>query len=808
MGNLIFDFKLALRSLARSPAYSFVAFTMFALGLGLTVFMFGGVKGYLLTQMPFPQPEQLVFIDLEEPATGSTEVSVPPFHFAAWRERQQVFEALAGYSIGTVNLTWDDGPERYSGAFVTEGLFETLRQPPALGRLFRAADMRPDAPLTIVIGADMWRHRFNEDPAIAGRRVRVNGQTAEIIGVMPAGFKFPMHEEVWVAQQQAIDPANPTDGVHLTVFARLRDGISPVQAGGALQVLHSALLAEFNDADTASRVALGPLRERFIPDTTRQVVTTLFVSVVLVLLIACSNVANLTLARVASRRREIAIRASLGAGRRRLIGGILLEVVLISLAGAALGLVLAELGGQAIDRAMLGADEMPAYWVDGTTDYTVVAFAFGAALFSALAAGFVPAWSASRGDLQAGLRDGSYGSSDGSGGRLARTLVVAQLVLCCVLLISAGLTLRSAINVNQVDDGLGQRNALTGRIGLFEATYPTAADQMRVYERIQEELAALPGARGATLTSALPMVGGGSTRFAPEGAEYQPGARLPGTNFIRAMPNLFDVFGVPLLRGRALSTDDHADAPRVAIVNASLAAREWPDTDAVGQRIRLGDTDGPLVTIVGVVANFIQHGADFTEAGIRPALYVPLAQDTVRFVSFAVATDSDPHLLAGPVREAMRRAEPETPIYWLRSFTEVTTMATFMQRLLAILFSVFAVIGLTLAATGMYAVMASAVAQRTREIGVRRALGASDRIIMRMILGQSGRQYLIGISLGLLLAAGFARMLASILVGVHALDPLTFGGVVALLGLIVALAAWLPARGALKIEPMVALRQD
>lgn len=801
------DLRMAMRSLARTPGYTVGAFVMFVLGLGLSVFMFGGVKGYFLTSLPFPEPDRLVHVSLADPVAGDSLEEVPPRYLAEWRGAQRHFEELAGYYIGTVNLSDGDRPERYSGAFSTAGIFGVLRQPPMLGRDFNASDTRPGAPLAVAIGADLWRHRYNEDPGIIGREIRVNGQAATVVAVMPFGFRFPNQEDVWVALQQDALALGVDEGVELDVLGRVRAGVAHDEAAAALQSVHALMRSDLADDETPGTVELIPLASRYVPDQVKTVVMTLFVCVLLVLAIACSNVANLTLARVTGRRREIAIRASLGASRVRIISGVLVEVAVIAVIGAVVGLLAAEWAGAAFDNWMADSNEAPPYWVDGSTDFIVVAFAIAAALASALVAGFVPAWRASRGDLQAGLRDGGFGSSDARRGRLTRTLVVVQIVLCSVLLISAGLMLRSAANVNAVDDGLGQRNALTGRIGLFETGYPTEADRYAVFERVQAELAALPGARAATLASALPLAGAPDTRYAVDGAAREPDVRLPLATYVAAMPNYFEVFGVPLLQGRGLLESDTLDAPRVAVINAAFAAREWPGGDAVGARIMLDDAARTEITVVGVVGDFIHDGDEFA-TGVRPAMYVPLAQAASRFVSFAVGTAGDPHALSAPVRAAMLRAEPDTPIYWLRSFEEVTALVTFGQRLLATLFSIFATIGLLLAAVGIYAVLAYAVGQRTRELGVRRALGASDRSVVRMVVGQGGRQYLVGIGIGLVLAAGFAQAISGFLVGVNSTDPVTFGAVAALLGVVCLLASWLPVRRALKVQPMVALRQD
>ena len=801
------DVKLALRSLAHSPAYAAVALLMFTLGIGSAVFMFGAVNGYLIASLPFPESQRLVHVSMAEHASANDWESAPPRLVADWRREQRSFTDLAGFYFGTINLSGDDRPERYSGAFVTGPLFDVLGVPPALGRGLTEEDDRPGAPLSIVISGELWTHRFNEASDVIGTRVRVNGEDAEIVGVMPMGFRFPQREHVWVPQRVDLAALVFDGGVTMDVVGRLRVGVSATQANHELQSLYSAMVAEAPESTLPSQVSIRGLKDWYVDNGARHIILTLFFSVVLVLLIACTNVANLTLGRVAARRRELSVRATLGAGRARLVGGVMVELVVLASIGAAFGLMLGEWGGAVVDRLMADSQESPPYWVDMTADGRVVLFTVLAALGSAMVAGFIPAWRATGGDLNAGLRDGGYGSSDVRSGRMSRWLVVFQIALCCVLLIGAGLMLRSAANLNYADDGLGDRNAITGRIGLFETTHPDAAARWRSYEQLEQELAALPGVRSTAVASQLPLTGGGRIRYRPAGVEYVEQGDAPSTRWAAVTPGYFETFGVQLLQGRGFGAEDGQEAQSVAIVNAAFAAREWPDTDPVGQRIQLRYPDGVFVTVIGVVSDFVMSGDELYQ-GVEPAAFVPLAQDPVRFVSFAASVDGDPSNYANAVRAAMLRVDADTPIYWLRSFAEVTALVTFMSRLVATLLGIFAVIALLLAAAGVYSVLSTSVARSTREIGVRRALGASDETILRMIVGQGGRQYLVGISVGLMIAVGFAFVLASLLTGISPLDPVTFLSVPLMLGLVSLAAAWLPAKRALRIQPMEALRQE
>ncbi len=801
------EIRLAFRSLARAPGYTAAALVMFALGIGLTIYMFGAVNGYLLGAMPFPDAERLMHVSVTDAPGTNDRDELSPRMLDAFMRSQTTFSALGGVSIGTVNLSGDDRPERYSGGLVSGQLFEALGVSPMLGRSLVAADAEFGAPLVIVVGGDVWRHRFNEDPDIIGQRVRVNGQDAEVVGVMPFGFAFPFQESVWIPQQQNLAGLAIDEGFQADVVGRLRSGVTPARAQADLQGLYDALRAEAPTVDVEDTVELRRIREWYMSPEARTIILTLFASVVLVLLIACSNVANLTLARIESRRRELAVRASLGASRKRLITGVAFEVLLIALAGAALGMLLVEWIGTITDAQLASSQEAPPYWVDFENDWRVYAFTIGAAMLAALVSGLIPAWRATRGDLNAGLRDGGYGTAGARLGSPSRALVIVQITLCCVLLVNAGLMLRSAMNLNAVEDGLGDRNQITGRIGLFETTHADAAARHTAYQQLERELTALPGVRAAGLSSALPMTGGGHERVRRAGAEYDERRGAPRSRYATVSPGFFETFGVRLAQGRVFTTADDADAPRVAVVNEPFAEREWPDENPIGQRVQVGPPDGPWLTVVGVIQPFIQGGDELVQ-GPQPALFVPLAQDTVRFVSFAAAVDGDPTAYSNLVRDAMLRVDPDTPIYWLRSFEEVTGLMLFMNRFLASLFGGFATIALLLAAVGVYAVLATSVASRTREIGVRRALGAQDDAIVRMIVGQGGRQYLVGMLIGLAGALLFSQAMVDMHVGVTPFDPITLGIVTVVLGLAALAASWAPAKRALRIQPMEALRYE
>jgi putative ABC transport system permease protein len=803
--SLLQEFRFALRSLARTPWFTATSVLMLAAGLGLAMYMFGAINGFVLKPMPFMNADRLMYVGYEERDDPGDEEDIPLHDFVELRAAQTRFEDLAAFYEGTVNLSEGERPERYDGVFATASLFTELGMKPHLGRLLDEADNVPGAAPVAVISHVMWVNRFAADPGVIGRAVRLNGKPGRIVGVMPPGFRFPRKHDIWTALP--LDLSLPRiHAIELEVFGHLREGVSVTEAAGEVQAQLTRINAQFPELAEADRAMVKPYGDRLISDTTRRVLYTMFAAVLLVLLIACANVANLMVARGAARQRELAIRGALGAGRRRLVAQVLAESLLIALAASALGLFGAMVGGEITMRSILASEDPPVYWVDFTLDGVGVAFALLAGLVSALAAALLPALEAARTPAGQAMRAGGAGAI-GKGARLGKALVVLEVAVCMGLLVGAGLTVRSVLKMQSHDLGFDASNVLSGRVALFENAYPEPADRHRFVENLQRRLEAIPGVSNVALASSLPLMDLGQFDYQVEGQEVQ-GNLFPSTWTTWVTPGFFDTFKFAPLAGRGFSTQDDFGAPAVAIVSESFARSAWPQGDPIGRRIKVNPSfaNAPWATVVGIVPDTLQ--GEFDDNSEPESIYLPLAQGRTSFLSFAVRTQNDPYEYADAVREAVREVDADLPIYWLRSLEDWLDIALWDARLMARLFGVFAAFALLLAMSGIYAVLAYAVSQRTREIGVRRALGAPDQGILRMVLGQGSVQLALGLGLGLLLALAFGRLLSNLLFEVQGFDPLTFFGVATILALVSVLAGLVPARRALRVQPMVALRYE
>jgi len=800
------ELRFAGRALARSPWFTATCVLMLAAGLGLAMYMFGAINGFVLKPLPFMEAERLMYVGYEERNDPGDEEEIPLHDFVEIRAVQTHFEDLAGFYEGTVNLSDGERPERYDGVFATASLFTELGMKPQLGRLLSDADNARGAAPTALIGHALWLNRFNGDAAVVGRTVRLNGKVTTIVGVMPAGFRFPRKHDVWLALP--LDTTRERSKANrLEVFGRLRHDATIAQAGAALDAQLQRTNAAYPDLIVAEHGMVKPYGDKLISDATRTILYTMFAAVLLVLLIACANVANLMVARGAARQRELAIRGALGAGRRRLVMQVLAESLLITVAAGALGLLGAHLGGELTMRAIMGSEDPPSYWVDFSLDGIGVVFSLVVALLSALAAALLPALEAARTPAAQAMRAGGAGSI-GRGARVGKVLVVMEVAVCMALLVGAGLTVRSVLKMQSYDLGVNLDNVLTGRIGfVFESKYSTVADRARFVEQLQKRLESVPGVTSAALSTSLPTMNMGRYQFHADGLEIPADNNYPESWAAWVTPSYFGTFQFETIAGRMLNTQDVADAPRVVVVNESFSRDAWPNESPLGKRLKMNPAqpESAWATVVGVVPDTVQ-GEFNTDA--RAAVFLPMAQEPPSFMSFAVKTNGDPYAFADAVRAAVQSVNADLPVYWLRSMDDWVEIAMWDSHLLARLFGVFAVFALVLAVSGIYAVLAYAVSQRTREIGVRRALGARNPGILRMVLGQGGLQLALGLGIGLVFALGFGRVLSSFLFEVSSFDAVTFFGVAAILALVSMLAGLIPARRALRVEPMAALRYE
>jgi len=807
------DFRFALRSLARSPEFTLVSVLMLAVGIGLSIYMFGAINAFALKPLPFAQADRLVHFQYTERGNRGRDLALPQADWLDLRARQTTLESLAGYYQGTANLGGlDSPPERLSGAWVSPDAFGMLGVKPVIGRDFSAEDAVAGAPRVALIGMRTWQLQFNADPHVIGRHARINGDDVTVIGVMPERFAFPVAESLWLPLSLDRAGAETNEAV-IQTFGRLRDGVTRAQAELQFDGLIQALSHERGKPLRGDAAKVEAFSDAFILPQILQATSAMSIAVLLVLLIASANVASLMLARFSARTRELGVRAALGASRRRLVGQVLAESLLIAAAATLLGYAGAAGWVHYHERTTEASANLP-YWVDFGTDIRDVLFAAAVAFAAALLAGLAPALRSSRFDVQASLSAGGnagLGNTRGPG----RFLVSAEVALGLILLIGAGVAIRSALDAQASELGIRTQGILTGRIALSETDYPDAAARERFARELERRLGMLPGVESAAIASTLPLMGYERQEYAKVGDTVDADTRLPQAWSTRVNDQFFGTFGVALREGRLFDARDRADSTPVAIVSASFAARAWPGQSAIGQRVRLQPQRGekPWMEIVGVVADSVQSDYIQTDA-TNPAhrgdgnVYRPLAQDPAAFVSFALRADGDAGALGTGVRDMVRSIDANLPVYWLRPMEEWRARIFWGTDLLARMFGAFAVFAVLLAAAGIYAVLAFDVTLRTREIGLRRALGARSGSVLAMILRRGGRQVAIGLAVGIPLAFVFTETLAQMLMPGSRTDPLVYAAVVAVLLLAVVSAAAIPARRALRVDPMVALRDE
>ncbi len=820
LADLAQDLAFAVRQLAAHPGFTLPAVLTLALGIGATTAIFSAVYAVALRPLPFPEADRLVWV--WEVSTwageggGESLGSVSAGNFTEWKRASESFEALAAVQYASFNLAGEGDPERVLGARVTAGYFEVLGLEPALGRVFRPEEDEPGREGVLMLSDGLWRRRFGADPGVVGAAVRINGYAHQVVGVMPPAANAADNDEqlwvpmAWTAEREAIH-----DEHSFLALGRLRPGTPARAAAAELSAISERVRAGLSgiEADQVRPAAVNPLLDDLVGDNRNRLLI-LLGAVGLVLLIACANVANLMLARGAGRRRELAVRSALGARSGRLVRQLLTESLVLGLAGGAAGLALAY-GGL---RLLLAAapPDLPRL-EQAAVDGAVLAFAIGLALGTGVLAGLVPALRGSRVAPEEALRESGAGGAGAviRSDRLRGFLVAAEVALAVALVIGAGLLLRTGAALARVDLGFEPAGVVAGRVTLPAAGYAPGEAAREGFARLLEEVEALPGVGSAAIASQAPLSGWPSTNgLLPEGRPLAQENLIQGS-FHLVSPGYFEVLRLPLVRGRLLTAADRAGAPKVTVVNETLAAAAWPGEDPIGKRIACCEAPGPngeppLKEVVGVVrdARFAVLGRDE-----GPAFYLPLGQEpdaawTWLQGSMAVVAraEGDPAALAEPLRRAVAGFDPDLPLYDLATLPQRRAGALAAERFNGLLLTLLGGLGLVLAAVGVYGILAYFVGQRTRELGLRIALGAPRGRIFALVLAQSLTPVAAGVAAGLGLAAAAARLLESQLYGVAPLDPATFLTVAALLALVAAAAAAVPARRALAIEPARALR--
>jgi len=811
LADLPGDLRYAARSLLRTPGFTVVAVAVLALGIGATSAILSLVSAVWLKPLPFADEDRLVSLWLDASSTGgSSRLEVTPSHYDAWRLRVRSFEQLAPVVPATVNLTGGGEPERLAAVRTTPNLFETIGMAPILGRTFARDDGVDEA---VVISERFWLRRLGGDPAAVGRTIMLDGSPRLVIGVVPPDFRFPFGDrDVFIATVFAPELLANTGMFGWYVVAKLRAGVSIAPAEAEMNAIAAALGAE-NGND--QRVAVVPLREtlaRGMPGTRdmRPALTALLGAVVLVLLIACANVANLMLARATVRQKELAIRKALGAARGRVLRQLLTESAVLAGLGVVVGLGLATACFGYLTRLL------PATLPASTTlalDARVLALTVGAALVTVLLFGAGPAFAAARRDFGAGLGR-AVGAHGVKARRLRTTLVVAEIALTVVLLAGGGLLLRSYAAVLAVDPGFEAEGRLVVDTPLALSRYPTPADRDAFYKRVLERMRAVPGVESAGYASFVPLVmKGGRSITLVEGRprpEPEEIARTVAQNR-GVSAGYLETLGVPLVSGRFIDARDTRDAPHVAVINQAMARVHWPDEDPLGRRFRFGMGGDALFTVVGVVGDMRQDGLD---APPFPELYAPLDQVGRGDFSFmwpqqlVVRTSGDPLALGPAVRRAVWDIDPDQPVASVRALSDVLDVELAGRNTQLMLLGTFAVLALVLAAVGLYGALSYTVSQSTNEIGLRMALGAAQKTVVGTVVRSAVGTALLGIGVGLIAAYALTRTIESFLYAVSPTDPTTAAAVAGVLLLVAALAAFVPARRAASVNPMTALRAE
>ncbi|MCA1615988.1 MAG: ABC transporter permease [Acidobacteria bacterium] len=808
MNGLWQDLRYGARMLWKRPAFTLVAVTALALGIGANTAIFSIVNGVLLRQLPYHDPERLVMLWETDTKRGGAQTGFSYPRFTFLREQQKDFEAIAAYTTRSFNVVGPDGPVRVQGAHISEDFFRATGVAPRLGRAFSPEETQAGAPPVVILGHELWQNRFGGNPDLVGQSVTSDGRAYSVVGVMPAGFKlFDETIDLWVPRVNETNFLNPQQiqrgATYLAVIGRLKPGVGLEQANAALGVISRQYQQAFpGNSDAPNGMGAGSLQE-YLVGNIRPTLLLLSGAVACVLLIACLNVANLLLARVTARHKEIAVRVTLGATFWRLVRQTLTESVLLSVLGGALGLLLAYWGL----RFLLGISPDVIPRADAVTlDGRVLGFTLLVSALTGLLFGVAPALLQARTDPNESLKEGGRGGSAGARShRLHSALVVLEVALSLVLLIGAGLLLRGFVRLRNVETGLDPRGVLTMQVALSSTRYATPPQQAVFYDQVLQRVKSLPGVTAAGATTRLHLdEAGGGVLFFPEG---QPdlGPENPQARLRVVSPQYFQALSIPLVRGRPFDERDNAAGQRVMLINESMARKYFPGQDPLGKRITY-TLDRITCEVVGVVRDV---KTSVTEAQAREEIYVPYAQRSVPNMTLVVrGASADPAGLARDVRREVQAVDAEQPVANLRTMEQVISASVVQPRFTATLLLVFAGVALVLASIGIYGVMSYSVTERTREFGILMAVGAQPRDVLRMVLGQGLKLAAVGVVIGLLATVPLTRVLISQLYGMSAADPVTFAGVSLLLLAVALLACYVPALRATKVDPIIALRHE
>ncbi len=801
------DVRFSLRTLRKSPGFTAIALLTLGLGIGAVTTIFSLVNGMLLSPLRYADSEDLVYMWEKLPSFENAMVTYP--NFLDWRQRNRVFEDLAAFNDGSINLTGTGDPAELDMVRVSASMFPVLSVQPLLGRGFLEEEDKLGAPPVVILTYGFWQERLGGDPDIVGRTLTLDDFAYEVVGVMARDFVFPPvggDVDIYVPIEQFAQNWINNRGSHpgIAVIGRLRDGVSLERARQDMDRVALALEAEYPDTNEGSRVHVASLQERMTRDS-REAMMLLLLAVGLLLVIACTNVANLVLARGIARQREIAIRTSMGAAGPRIVRLLLTESLMLWMLGGALGIGLASAAMGSV--VSLRGDQISPLFQVGI-DLRVVLVTLLLALLTGLLFGLTPALRSVRPDLVEHLKEGSRASGGVRRNRLRSALVVAEVSLAVALLVAAGLTVRSFIKMTDASPGFEAGNVLSVEITLPGARYPDRDRRIAFYQELLDKVRALPGAQAAATSYVLPMAPGGwQTAFHVEGEPPEEGAVYTFAEVSSVSADYFRAMGIPMLQGREFTRSDGPQALPVVIVDDLLAQRYWPGEDPIGKRLKFGhyDSGNPWMDVVGVVGHVKVNGV--IEDAL-PQFYVPHWQDNERAYYLVVKAAGDPTQLVESIRQTVLAIDPAQPIASVNTMTEYVRASTTDGKFMALLLGIFAVAALLLAAVGIYGVMAQATGERRHEIGVRIAVGATAGEVVRMVLRQGMVRVAVGVVLGLAVAAALARLMANSLFGVSPIDPTTFLLAPLFLSGVALAASLLPARRAMRVDPIQALQVE
>jgi putative ABC transport system permease protein len=804
MQSFLQDLRYGARMFWKNPGFTLIAIITLSLGIGANTAIFSVINGVLLSALPYPQPEQLAMVWCDNKRQGIPDDITSYPNFVDWRDRNKTFQGMAGMIPSNPHLTGVGEPEEIRAAIVSINFFQVIGVGPTLGRGFTAEEERQGSDRVVILSHALWQRRFGGDPGILNKTISLSGISNTVVGIMPPGFQFPENTDMW-------RPLAPTDETRasrfsffLPVVGRLKPGVTRAQAQADLDVIANQIEQQFPDM-AGYGVNVVPALEQAV-GAIRRTLVILFAAVLFVLLIACANVANLLLARAAGRRREFAVRSALGAGRWRIVRQLLTESMLLAVLSGALGVLLAWWGVRLlVELSPANIPRLENIGLDGR----VLWFTLGLSLLTGLIFGVAPALQTTHLKLGETIKEGGRTGAGGHRAQLIRgVLIVAEVALTLVLLVGAGLLIRSFWRLQQVDPGFKTDNVLTLRLSLPRSRYTDGAQSASFFERLQERLAALPGVVAVSATTDIMLQRlATSSNFTIENRPRDPSELSLELPFDRVQPNYFQTMGIQLMRGRTFTAQDGRDSPRVGIVNETFVKRYFPNEDPIGKRFTFGN-GGPnaqWIAIVGVVRDTKRQGVD---QPIRIESWMPLAQSPARSMEVVLRTTGDPLALSNAAREAVWSIDRDLPIPRIQTMEQNLSTRVAQRRLNMLLLGLFASVALVLASVGIYGVVSYAVTQRTNEIGIRVALGAQARDVLRLVVGGGMKLALAGVVIGLVMTFLLTRLMASLLFGVSATDPITFAAIAVLLIGVALVACLIPSRRATKVDPMVALRYE